>query len=176
MILCKTHALSLANFRSFWIIKSLKSSSLVVVLMMPLLSISSSAKGLDRLDREQNILSSCNAFKMAENDADVLPCINFIEGFLNGVLNAKHTGVATVLEDNQTAGTLVERAYTNRVGNKARSRSEPKAINDACLSMDKSRNLIVENLSNHSLSTIHSLKQLNARLVHVLKTACSTDE
>jgi hypothetical protein len=41
--------------------------------------------------------------------------------------------------------------------------------------MDESRKLVIENLSDNSLSSIHSLKQLNARLVHVLKIACATE-
>lgn len=175
MIRYKKHALSHDSFQLFPQIKRLKNSSLIAVLMMPLLSISLSVKGSDGLDREQNVLSSCNALKVATNNAKALPCINYIEGFLSGVLNANNTGVANLLEANRGVSTLVKRAYTTRVGNKARNRAASKTINDTCLSISESRKLIIENLSNSSLSTISSLEQLNARLVHVLKTACATE-
>jgi hypothetical protein len=173
MKLYKKCSLSIANFQSFLIISRLKNRSLIIVMMMSFLSISSSAKAVDILDKEQNILSSCNAFKTPTNNAKTLPCMNYIEGFLNGILNANNTDVATLLEDNQKSATLVERAYANRAGNKTQRNS--KSIDYACLSMDKYKKHIIENLSNSSLSTIHSLKQLNARLVHVLKIACDAE-
>ena len=183
MTLFKKHALLLVKFQSFPVLNKLKNSSLIAVLMMPLLSLSSSANDLASLNAEQNsqhnsqqsLVSSCNAFKSSANSAKAQACQYYIDGFLNGILNANNAGVAGMLEEKAKSATLVERAYTNRVGNNARPRTEPKTTNDACLSVDEYRKRITVNLSNNSLSSISSLKQLNARLVHILKDACSTD-
>ncbi|XPF93562.1 hypothetical protein ACM9HF_16270 [Colwellia sp. RE-S-Sl-9] len=173
MTLYKKRSLSFVNLQSFPIMSRLKSSSLVVAIMMLFLPISSLANEGDKLNKEQNLLSSCHAFKTATNNTQTLPCINYIEGFLNGVLNANNSNVEILLEDNNKSDTLVERAYANRVGNKARTNSKP--IDYACLSMEKSKKYIIENLSNSSLSTIHTLEQLNARLVYILETSCSAE-
>jgi hypothetical protein len=80
--------LLLADFRSFSTISMLKSSSLVIVIMISSSFIPSSASG-DRVEKEQNLLGSCNACKTSTNNAKTLPRINYIEGFLNGVLNVQ---------------------------------------------------------------------------------------
>jgi hypothetical protein len=153
----------------------LKINSLIAVIIMLSISLSLSANDTNYLDHEQNLLSSCNAFDTTTKNPKTSPCINYIEGFLNGVLNANSTEITTFLENNQKSATLIERAYANRVGSKTRNSSEHNTVNYACLSMDESRKLVIENLSDNSLSSIHSLKQLNARLVHVLKIACATE-
>jgi hypothetical protein len=168
MILYKKRSLFFVEFQGM---SRLKSSVLISVIML-FLSTSSLAKE-DGQDNEQKLLSSCNALKMTTNSTKTLPCMNYIEGFLNGVLIAGNNNVAILLEDNNKSTTLAERAYANRVGKKAWINSKPKDY--ACLSMDKFKKEVIENLSNSSLSTVHSLEQLNARLVHILKTACSAE-
>lgn len=173
MTLYNKRSLFLVDFQLFQKMDKLKSSRLIGVIIMLFLSTSSLAKSEDELNKEQNLLSSCNTLKTTTNNAKTLPCINYIEGFLSGVLNASNNNVTVLLEDNNKSTTLAERAYANRVGKKAWTNSKP--IDYACLSMDKSKKKVIENLSNSSLSRVNSLEQLNARLVHILETSCSAE-
>lgn len=171
----KKFSLSITTFQPCTLMNRLSRSSLLLLLMTTVLSISSSAKEVDSLYKAHNLLSSCNALKAATKHAETVPCLNYIEGFLNGILNANSLGVVTKLENNQKSATLVERAYVNRVSNKTRNMTATAPVNYSCLSISEQKKLIIENLSDNTLSSNHSLEQLNDRLVHVLKTTCTTE-
>lgn len=165
----KNHTLFLALLQSAFQTKRLKSRSYTIVLLTAVLSFSSNATEVNGVDTDKYLLSSCNAVKSTNDNDKTLPCIMYIKGFFNGLLNAGNPDVAKIEKTNKKTSTLVERAYANRVGRKAQG----KPLTQSCITVDELKNLILEGLSDDSLGTFTSVKQLNSFLIRALTTACS---
>lgn len=133
-------------------------------------AVTSVAGEVNGVDMDQYLLNSCNAFKANKNNIKTLPCITYIKGFFNGVLDADKTDVLRAEGDNQDASTFVERAYATRVG----KRSERKSLNYSCFTVEELKTRIFADLADDSLNPIRSVKELNTRLVNILRSACST--
>lgn len=166
---CKNCTLFLTLLQSVFQTKKLKSRSVIIALLTSVLSFSSVATQVNGVDTDKYLLNSCNAFKATSDNDKTLPCIMYIKGFFNGLLNAGNSAVSKIDEKNKKPSTLVERAYANRVGKIA----PRKPLSHSCITVDELKVLILESLSDDSASTFLSVKQLNSFLIETLTTACS---
>lgn len=171
MTLYKIHSLLLAVVHSVFLTNRLKINSLIIVIMTSLPSLTSAAGEVNSGDMDQYLLNSCNAFKTDTNNK-ALPCILYIKGFFNGLLNAGNSNISNIDEKNKKPSTLIERAYANRVGKIA----ERKPLSHSCITVDELKVLIIESLSDDSASTFLSVKQFNSFMIKTLTTACSSDK
>ncbi|WP_162272300.1 hypothetical protein [Thalassotalea crassostreae] len=147
----------------------LKNTSFIVVLLTSILSFSSSANQTHSINIDDHLLISCNAFKSSSDIEKTLPCIIYIKGFFNGLINADNSKVVNIEYNAQKPSTIVERAYANRVG--SRLKRKPKI--HSCLPVDEVRDLIISRLSDKNAKTYVSVKQLNAFLINSLTASCS---
>ncbi len=168
----KNGSLFLAILQLDFLSNKLNNRSFTIVLLISLLSFPALATDVNRVDTDKYVISSCNAFKMHTNNDKTLPCIAYIKGFFNGMLNAGNPNVAKIDERKKKPSTLVERAYANRVGKIA----ERKPLSYSCITVDEFKAVILENLSDDSANTFVSVKQLNAFLIKALTTACSFEQ
>tara|TARA_R110002167_G_scaffold19_1_gene101 strand:- start:8012 stop:8533 length:522 start_codon:yes stop_codon:yes gene_type:complete len=166
----KSRSLILIVIQSAFITSRAKVRSFGIVLLTSLLSFSSLATEVNGINTDKYLLNSCNAFQTTTDNAKTLPCVMYIKGFFNGLLNAGNENVSLIDENIKEPSTLVERAYANRVGNLA----QRKPLSHSCITVDELKELIIESLSNDSASTFLSVKQLNSLLMHTLTTACSS--
>lgn len=169
---CKDRSLFLVLLQSVFQTKRLRSHSITIVLLTSVLSFSSLATQVNGVDTDKYLLSSCNAFKTANDNDKTLPCIMYVKGFFNGLLNAGHSDVSKIDEKNKKPSTLVERAYSNRVGKIAKR----KPLSHSCITVDELKVLILERFSDDSTSNFISVKQLNSVLIDTLTKACSPDK
>ncbi len=165
----KIQTLVLAPLQSVFQTKRLKSHSFTIVLLTTVLSFSSNATEMSKAETDKYLLSSCNAVKTTNDNEKTLPCILYIKGFFNGLLNAGNSDVAKIEKKSKKTSSLVERAYANRVGRRAQS----TPLTEYCISVDELKVRILEGLSDDSLATFTSLEQLNSFLITELTTACS---
>lgn len=165
----KNRSLFLIVIQSTFITSRAKVRSFTIVLLTSVLSFATVAE-VNGVDTDKYLLSSCNAFKTTTDNDKTLQCIMYIKGFCNGLLNAGNSDVSKIDEKNKKPSTLVERAYVNRVGTK----SQRKPISDSCITVDELQVLILESLSDDSVRTFLSVKQLNSFLIETLTTACSS--
>jgi hypothetical protein len=169
MKLRKNRSLLLIVIQSAFIASRVIVRNFTIVLLTSVLSFSSLATEVNGVNTDKYLLNSCNAFKTTTDNDKTLPCIMYIKGFFNGLLNAGNSDVSKIDEKNKKPSTLVERAYANRVGTKA----QRKPISDSCITVDELKVIILENLSDDSVRTFLSVKQLNYFLIEALTTACS---
>lgn len=168
MKLCKRRSLFLIVIQSACITSRAKFRRFAIVLLTSFLSFSSVATEVNGINTDKYLLSSCNAFQTTHDNAKTLPCVMYIKGFFNGLLNAGNASVSNIEENNKEPSTLVERAYANRVGQLA----QRKPLSHSCITVDELKELIIESLSNDSASSFLSVKQLNSFLINTLTTAC----
>lgn len=142
---------------------------MTTVLLTSALSFSSAATEVSKVETDKYLLNSCNAFKNSTDNGKTLPCVMYLKGFFNGLLNAGHSDVLKIDENTKKSSTLVERAYANRVGKIA----PRKPLSHSCITVDELKVLITNMLSDKSTSDFTSVKQLNSFLIKTLKTACS---
>ncbi len=166
----KNRTLFLAILQSAFITSRPKVRTCTIVLLSSILSFSSVATEVNGVNTDKYLLSSCNAFQTTTDNTKTLPCVMYIKGFFNGLLNAGNEHVSIIDQKIEEPSTLVERAYANRVGKLA----QRKPLSHSCITVDELKELILENLSNDSASTFLSVKQLNSFLIHTLTTACSS--
>ena len=169
MKLCKSRSLFLIVIQSACITSRAKFRRFAIVLLTSFLSFSSVATEVNGINTDKYLLSSCNAFQTTHDNAKTLPCVMYIKGFFNGLLNAGNASISNIEENNKEPSTLVERAYANRVGQLA----QRKPLSHSCITVDELKELIIESLSNDSVSSFLSVKQLNSFLINTLTTACS---
>lgn len=165
----KNSSLLLALFQSIFKTKRLKSYSFTIVLLTSVLSFSSVATEVNGVNTDDYLLSSCNAFKMTKDNDKTFPCIMYIKGFFNGLLNAGNWTVSKIEEKSKKPSTLVERAYANRVGRLTKG----KPLSQSCITVDELKVLIIDSLSDDSASNFTSVNQLNSFLIKTLTAACS---
>lgn len=165
----KSRSLFLIVIQSAFITSRVKVRRFAIVLFTSLLSFSSIATEVNGINTDKYLLSSCNAFQTTHDNVKTLPCVMYIKGFFNGLLNAGNENVSKIDEKNNEPSTLVERAYANRVGQLAQRRP----LSHSCITVDELKELIIESLSNDSASSFLSVKQLNSFLINTLTTACS---
>ena len=165
----KSRSLFLIVIQSAFITSRVKVRRFAIVLFTSLLSFSSIATEVNGINTDKYLLSSCNAFQATHDNVKTLPCVMYIKGFFNGLLNAGNENVSKIDEKNNEPSTLVERAYANRVGQLAQRRP----LSHSCITVDELKELIIESLSNDSASSFLSVKQLNSFLINTLTTACS---
>ena len=169
MKLCKSRSLFLIVIQSACITSRAKFRRFAIVLLTSFLSFSSVATEVNGINTDKYLLSSCNAFQATHDNAKTLPCVMYIKGFFNGLLNAGNASVSNIEENNNEPSTLVERAYANRVGQLA----QRKPLNHSCITVDELKVIIIESLSDNLTSSFLSVKQLNSFLINTLTTACS---
>jgi hypothetical protein len=149
-------------------ISRLNIRSFIIVLLTSVLSVSSLATEVNGVDTDKYLLRSCNAFKSPADNYKTFPCVMYIKGFYNGLLNADSSDTSKIFLNNKMPSTLVERAYANRVGKKA----QRKSLSHSCITVDELKIIILESLSDDSTSFI-SVQQFNTFLINALTTACS---
>jgi hypothetical protein len=168
----KNRSIFLIVTQSAFITSRAKVRCFAIVLLTSLLSFSSLATEVNGVNTDKYLLSSCNAFHTTHDNAKTLPCVMYIKGFFNGLLNAGNASVSNIEENNKETSTLVERAYANRVGQLAHR----KPLSHSCITVDELKVLIIESLSNDLTSSFISVKQLNSFLINTLTTACSSGQ
>ena len=165
----KNYSSFLSILRSVVSNSRLKNASYILVLLASFFSFSSSANQSSSINVDDHLLISCNAFKTSTDIEKTLPCIIYIKGFFNGLINADNSNVVNIEYNARKPSTIVERAYANRVG--SRLANKPKI--NSCLPVDEVKDLIISRLSDTSAKTYASVKQLNAFLINSLTAACS---
>lgn len=148
-----------------------KFSSLSIVFSLSVLSFYSVATEVNSINTDKYLLSSCNAFKTTTDNDKTLPCVMYIKGYFNGLLNAGNENVSKIDETMIKTSTLVERAYANRVGKSG----QRKPLSHSCITVDELKVHIIERLSDTSATNLFSVNQLNSFLNKTLSTACSSD-
>ena len=84
----KNRSIFLIVTQSAFITSRAKVRCFAIVLLTSLLSFSSLATELNGVNTDKYLLSSCNAFHTTHDNAKTLPCVMYIKGFFNGLLNA----------------------------------------------------------------------------------------
>ena len=166
----KSRSLYLVILQSVPKTKRLKIRSFTILLLTSVLSFTSLATEVNGVDTDKYLLSSCNVFKTNADNDKTLPCVMYIKGFFNGLLNAGNPDVAKIDENNKKPSTFVERAYASRVGKK----SQRTPLSHSCITVDELKDDLLDRLSDDSASTFVSVKELNSFLLKALKTACSS--
>lgn len=167
---CKNRSLFSIVIGSVFVTSGATVRSFAIVLLTSFLSFSSVATEVNGVNTDKYLLSSCNAFQATHDNTKTLPCVMYIKGFFNGLLNAGNVNVSNIEENNKETSTLVERAYANRVGQLA----QRKPLSHSCITVDELKELIIESLSDDLTSSFISVKQLNSFLLNTLTTACSS--
>ncbi|WP_440873788.1 hypothetical protein [Thalassotalea sp. PLHSN55] len=148
----------------------LKSRRCLLLLLTSLLSFSISATEVNGVNTDTYVLNSCNAFKVSGDNNKTWPCVTYIKGFFNGLLNVGHSNAAKIEQQRKKPTTLVERAYANRVG----KLSNRKPMHLSCMTVDELKEVILNGLADGTTREFHTMKQLNGFLINALSNACSS--